>query len=446
MLLRPQCRLLRNTCRRIVSQSGVQSDENIESRRQEDTAEDAEGEHSANGSVHEGEPVSVGAEALADSQRPVVTASSGSVVSQATDQTQARSTETGYSSNSVRVATESRATDIGINLWKQLKRVQIPEFSGEKKRYENWKAAFTACVDNAPATPEYKLLQLRQYLKGEALRVIEDLGHSAAAYTAATETVHGLEGRHASSGVRERKDSGRTYVGASTASSNAVSRSKSCGVCGNLHGPWACQVFKQMDATQRWAKAKKLELCYRCLRHGHQGRSCQRTRTCGIDGCEDNHHRLLHTSSQKQTTSRQPVAARAVVDTQAAADQSQSDRQEQCTMMATWKEQSRSQEVTVLRTVPVVLSHKDREIQVNAQLDDRSTRTYLNSSVAAELGLQGRTQQVTVSVLNGQQETFQTMHVECRLRSVDRRVDINIAAFTTDKVTGDIEVVDWNRK
>ena len=50
-----------------VSQSGVQSDENIESRRPEDTAEDAEGKHSANGSVHEGEPVSVGAEALADS-------------------------------------------------------------------------------------------------------------------------------------------------------------------------------------------------------------------------------------------------------------------------------------------------------------------------------------------------------------------------------------------
>ena len=298
-----------------------------------------------------------------------------------------------------------------------MKRVQIPEFSGEKTRYENWKAAFTACVDNAPATPEYKLLQLRQYLTGEALRVIEDLGHSAAAYTAAksrldrkyvgkrrqlamylevenappvrtgnaqdlekfadlldvtvinlkaagkvelgagsfytklqrklppkmlteyhrwahekgkeqcletllawaiqeaefhtiaTETVHGLEGRHASSGVREKKDSGRTYVGASTASSNAVSRSKSCGVCGDLHGPWACQVFKQMDATQRWAKAKKLGLCCRCLGHGHQGRSCQRTRTCGIDGCEDNHHRLLHTSSQQQTTSRQPVAA-----------------------------------------------------------------------------------------------------------------------------------------
>jgi len=42
-------------------------------------------------------------------------------------------------------------------------------------------------VDNAPATPEYKLLQLRQCLAGEALKTIESLGHSATAYHTAKE-------------------------------------------------------------------------------------------------------------------------------------------------------------------------------------------------------------------------------------------------------------------
>ena len=70
---------------------------------------------------------------------------------------------------------------ISQDLWKQLKRVTIPVFSGEKKTYQNWKAAFTACVDQAPATAEYKQLQLRQCLAGEALKAIESLGHSAAA-------------------------------------------------------------------------------------------------------------------------------------------------------------------------------------------------------------------------------------------------------------------------
>ena len=40
---------------------------------------------------------------------------------------------------------------------------------------------------SAPATDEYKLLQLRQYLSGDALKVIENLGHSAYAYKAAKE-------------------------------------------------------------------------------------------------------------------------------------------------------------------------------------------------------------------------------------------------------------------
>ena len=44
-----------------------------------------------------------------------------------------------------------------------------------------------ACVDTAPATDVYKLLQLRQCLSGEALDVIENLGHSTAAYEAAKE-------------------------------------------------------------------------------------------------------------------------------------------------------------------------------------------------------------------------------------------------------------------
>jgi len=71
------------------------------------------------------------------------------------------------------------------DLWRQLKRVSIPVFSGDKRKYEAWKASFTACVDNAPMSSEYKLLQLRQYLSGNALKAIENLGHSAASYEAA---------------------------------------------------------------------------------------------------------------------------------------------------------------------------------------------------------------------------------------------------------------------
>ena len=66
-----------------------------------------------------------------------------------------------------------------------LKRVTIPKFFGQKKNYETWKAVFYSCVDGTKASPEYKLLRLRECLQGEALKVIEHLGHSVAAYEAA---------------------------------------------------------------------------------------------------------------------------------------------------------------------------------------------------------------------------------------------------------------------
>ena len=74
---------------------------------------------------------------------------------------------------------------IGQDSWRQFKRVQIPVFNGEKKNYQSWRASFRTCIDSAPATAKYKILQLQQYTSGEALKVIDSLGHSAAAYQAA---------------------------------------------------------------------------------------------------------------------------------------------------------------------------------------------------------------------------------------------------------------------
>ena len=54
----------------------------------------------------------------------------------------------------------SSPTSIGQDLWSKLKRVQMPVFYGDKRLYQSWKATFLACIDAAPVTAEYKLLQL----------------------------------------------------------------------------------------------------------------------------------------------------------------------------------------------------------------------------------------------------------------------------------------------
>ncbi|PFX14866.1 hypothetical protein AWC38_SpisGene20943 [Stylophora pistillata] len=79
---------------------------------------------------------------------------------------------------------ESPKHELGKVMWKQLTRVSIPVFSGDKRSYGSWKAAFLACVDEAPAIAEYKLLHLKKCLSVEALAAVESLGHSAEAYEA----------------------------------------------------------------------------------------------------------------------------------------------------------------------------------------------------------------------------------------------------------------------
>ena len=77
--------------------------------------------------------------------------------------------------------------ELGKGMWKQLTRVSILLFSarGDKRCYGSWEAAFMACVDKALATAGYKLLQLKKYLSGEALKAVESLGHSPEAYETA---------------------------------------------------------------------------------------------------------------------------------------------------------------------------------------------------------------------------------------------------------------------
>ena len=94
-----------------------------------------------------------------------------------------------------------------------------------------------------------------------------------------------------------------------------------------------------------------------------------------------------------------------------------------------------------LRTVPVILKNDTRAIKVNALLDEASTKTYINTDVASDLGLQGISRKVTVNVLNRQTETFKTMPVDVELERLDGSVSKTVSAFTTERVTGNLEAI-----
>ena len=73
-------------------------------------------------------------------------------------------------------------------------------------------------------------------------------------------------------------------------------RNNPCKVCGKKHGVWSCPVFKQKSVLDRWIHQSSFNFVFRCLADGHNGKSCPRSRQCGINGCKQLHHRLLHRS------------------------------------------------------------------------------------------------------------------------------------------------------
>ena len=52
---------------------------------------------------------------------------------------------------------------------------------------------------------------------------------------------------------------------------------------------------------------------------------------------------------------------------------------------------------------------------------------------------------MTVNVLNGQVETFETKPIKVELMSITGNVSIMVSACTVDRVMGNMPVVEWNK-
>lgn len=161
---------------------------------------------------------------------------------------------------------------------------------------------------------------------------------------------------------------------------------------------WACKKFKKMFVKNRWDIVKENIACFRCLSLLHQGKNCRRSRTCGVNGCEGTHHRLLHetTESIKQETPKLMSSAEVIPK-----GTPQKGEGIPRTHTATKVNQDRDQDYIPLRTVPVNINRNiSKTLRMNALLDDASTKSFINSDVAAKLELQGPSIQLTVNVFN----------------------------------------------
>ena len=91
------------------------------------------------------------------------------------------------------------------------------------------------------------------------------------------------------------KNTGRPY------NTYGQTRSGGCPVCRSTHQTEDCPEFLKLSAIDRKKKARVLGLCFRCLDQGHLSTTCETSRRCETEGCERDHHSLLHFNERKNT-------------------------------------------------------------------------------------------------------------------------------------------------
>ncbi|XP_053967349.1 uncharacterized protein LOC128868835 [Anastrepha ludens] len=133
-----------------------------------------------------------------------------------------------------------------------------------------------------------------------------------------------------------------------------------CAVCNNPHKVPQCDRFKALTMNERWDFVKRKNLCRQCL--GTHSRRCWSNKSCGVDSCTIRHHRLLHSDVNKNS--------------------------EVSTMLNNHRSIS-SNNTTYFRILPIVLYGRNKTISTYAFMDDGSTLTLIDQTLADELGEAG---------------------------------------------------------
>ncbi|XP_062710516.1 uncharacterized protein LOC134288741 [Aedes albopictus] len=142
---------------------------------------------------------------------------------------------------------------------------------------------------------------------------------------------------------------------------------KVCSYCENMeHQISNCTKFKDLDVDGRWKAIRYKNLCRSCL-IPHRKWPCRSNKECGKEGCRIRHHPLLHANPTAPVTSTASTTNRVVEH----------------------QNHHFNKSFALFRYVPVTISGNGRQVNIFAFLDEGSSSTLLESSIADQLGVHG---------------------------------------------------------
>lgn len=171
--------------------------------------------------------------------------------------------------------------------------------------------------------------------------------------------------------------------------------SKNCPVCPNAcRSVSECIKFLNADRNGRWDFVKGLRLCRFCL--GTHRNTCQQVEKCGKQGCEMPHHPLLHYYKETSIFQEKPTEN---------PKSEMSQREETLNEPTNRLTHKSGTDATLFRVVPVVLKNGTKSVESFAFLDNGSSVTLLDQSVAEQLELSGLVQPLCLQWTNDETRT-----------------------------------------
>ena len=146
--------------------------------------------------------------------------------------------------------------------------------------------------------PERLLAQYYQWLDEnkhqDSLKTLKDWGSEEATYQIqATEIKNRISNPDHNEQLRNSKHRRPRRFSRSYFSDKNGRGNEKCCLCTGNHSLLKCEAFQKLLVDKRWQTVKQFGPCFRCLVDNHHGKSCSRSKPCGINRCKGTHQNLL---------------------------------------------------------------------------------------------------------------------------------------------------------
>ena len=166
-----------------------------------------------------------------------------------------------------------------------------------------------------------------------------------------------------------------------------------CYICKGDHAIHKCPEYRALDSPERFETAKKLKLCYNCLKTEHFTSKCKSKNSCFSTGCTERHHTTLHeyfTQAIKKTFSGNTQTTSQLSGT------------------------------VYLSVVPVKLIGLDSSsITTYALLDPGSQSTLIRADIATKLKLKKKDRRMIIGTINDSSSRTNVKETSVRIENKD---------------------------